>query len=171
MWLKVRQFAEKYGISTSAVLQRIKINSIKHKRIKKLHYVWDDDQGVKQVQPADQVETSDDDKYNQAVLKKTQLENKLKQQKLKNLKEDTKLKSIRNKQNVQQLRRQFSQMIFDCFTQAFSDVKNVFIQMRLNKQQNQKLRQSFKKSIEKFRNALLKQLQNKDKIEDQDDKK
>ena len=167
MWLRTRDFAEKHGVSTSAVRQRIKSGSIPNRKNNGSYEVWDQDQSESPEMPLASEETGVDSAYTQALTRKAQLENKLKEQKLKNLTEDTELKKQRNRDYIEQVRREFAEDVFQCFTESFSDLKSLFIEMRFDKEQNQKLKQVFGKAIKDFRERLLKYLE-KGKKEEQE---
>lgn len=158
MWKTIRQYSKQYDITVQAVRKKIKKGQIENKKVKGIYYVFDvnDDDQVKQVNPQT---TDEDEKYNIAIRTKAELENKLRQQKLKNLKQDTLLKAQKNRDVIQKYRREFAQGVFECFTNSFVDVKNFFIELKLNKQQNQKLKQLFQKNIALFRQNLIKYLQ------------
>ena len=165
MYIDVKEFAKIKGCTTVFIYKQIKKNKIRARKEKGIWKVWidDNDNEVKESeQPIVNTKHDTDEEYNLSLLKRTELENKLKEQKLRNLTEDTKLKSIRNKQTIESIKRQFAQQVFQVFTDCFSDVKNVFIQMKLDKEQNQKLKDSFKKAISNFRDQLLKKLENKE---------
>lgn len=170
MLITVKQYAEKKKISMVTAYDHLKKNKVKAKKIKGQFYVqFPDNEASTPEEPINNIFPTveeEDAEYNQAILDKTKLENDLRLWKLKNLQADKELKDQRSKENIQGLRREFAQAFFDCFTDAFSDFKSFLIQLRLTNQQNEKFKKTFKKSVEKFRESLLKVLEKKPDNED-----
>lgn len=156
MWKTIRQFGEQHGITPAAVKSRIKTGSLKSRKNKGHWEVFDED--AVEVSSSSSVEEIDAE-YTSAMTKKTELENKLKEQKLKNLQQDTLLKQQKNRDFIESMRREFAEGVFDCFTDTFDDVKNLFIDLKLNKEQNQKLKSIFGKAIKRFNEKLIKYLE------------
>lgn len=165
MFLSVRQYANSKDLSVNYVRKLINTGKLTAKKVNGAFQIEvPDDQPVKLTERDKRIQEQDQ-AYTLAMTSKTEIDNRLKQERLNNLKQDTVLKRLKNQQVIQQYRREFAQGVFQCFTDAFSDVKNVFIEMKLNKQQNQKLKQSFSKSIKNFKeklNEYLKKNQNKE---------
>lgn len=165
MFLSVRQYANSKDLSVNYVRKLINTGKLTAKKVNGAFQIEvPDDQPVKLTERDKRIQEQDQ-AYTLAMTSKTEIDNRLKQERLNNLKQDTVLKRLKNQQVIQQYRREFAEGVFQCFTDAFSDVKNVFIEMKLNKQQNQKLKQSFSKSIKNFKeklNEYLKKNQNKE---------
>lgn len=172
MWLTVREYANKHDIAINSVHKKIKKNTIQSKKEKGMYLVWQDDTDAVQ-QPLEimpEASTSNaDDAYADAMRKSKELENALKQEKLKNLRQDTLLKKQKNRQVIQQYRKEFAQGVFQAFTESFGDVKKLFIELKLNKQMNEKLKSVFKKCIGKFQKNLTDYLAKSDKERQQDE--
>lgn len=166
MWISIREYANKHDVTTNAVLKRVHNNTIQSKKEKGMYLVWQDDTDAvqQQLQIMPEASTSNtDDAYADAMRKAKELENALKQEKLKNLRQDTLLKKQKNRQVIQQYRKEFAQGVFECFTESFGDVKKLFIELKLNKQMNEKLKSVFKKCIGKFQKNLTDYLAKSDK--------
>ena len=164
MWIKVREYADLNKVSVPVVHKRIKRNKLKHKKVNGMYYIQVQDNHTPQVE---QITNNGDEQYNNAVKRRVELDNELKTQKLRNLKADTALKRQKQTLIKQKYRREFAQGVFECFSESFSDVKTVFVQMQLNKELNSKLKEAFKKSIKKFQQQLIKYLEAKDKEDEQ----
>lgn len=167
MWLTVREYANKHDIAINSVHKKIKKNTIQSKKEKGMYLVWEQDTDA--VQQPLQSTSNTDDAYADAMRKAKELENALKQEKLKNLRQDTLLKKQKNRQVIQQYRKEFAQGVFQAFTESFGDVKKLFIQLKLNKQMNEKLKSVFKKCIGKFQKNLTDYLAKSDKERQQDE--
>ena len=166
MWVTVKEYAQKRNVTTVAIYKKIKAGTIRNRKKNNVVQVWDDEANVIQVPTVEVDEQKffeEDKKYSEAITNKTELQNKLKEQKLKNLQQDTILKRIKNEETVEKIRREFAELVFEAFTESFDDVKTLFISLKLDKENNQKLKQVFSKAIKKFQNNLLKKLEEGDK--------
>lgn len=165
MWVSIRQYAESHNVSPSSVYQRIANGSIATKIVKGIKMVNDDMNAVEQVVQQQNIEEDQNSSYQKRVEAKAKIENALKLQKLKNLRQDTILKKQKQTSTKQKYRQEYVQGVFECFTDSFSNVKNIFIELKLNKQQNQILKKSFAKAIKTFETKLKKYLAEKDRLE------
>lgn len=158
MWQKVSEYAKEKNISVTRVYQKIHDNKLKTKKEKGCILVADlvDEQTIEQQQKQQAIS------YDDELKRKIQLENDLKNQKLKNIRFDIQLKKQKHKQIVEQQRRQFAQGVFECFTDAFAQIKNILVQMKLNKQQTNNIRDGFNSCLLKFKSKLIQYLRQKD---------
>lgn len=185
-WITIRQYARKYELSENTVRKKIKNHLIQSKKQNGKIFLVDDGNITKkgmEKQLAKQLlaNTTDDSastestgltekqktdlEYAQALKEAKKLENDLKRERLKNIRQDTLVKRQKQKFTKQKYRQQFAEGVFECFTNAFSDLKSKLILMRLNKQQMQQFQTCFKKSIKKFELELKKYLNEADKKE------
>lgn len=172
-WITVKEFAQKHSLSTISVYKRIKRGTIQTKKIKGItHVPYDAEVNIVQEQPNKDLsedEVKQNEEWNKLQNEQKQIKLALQRQKLKNLKQDTELKKQKNKQVKQLYRRQFSEQVFESFTDSFTQLKNFFIELKLDKQQNEKLKNVFKKNIEKFRKNLNEKLKRKQIQDDAED--
>lgn len=171
MWQTVRQFSEKNHVSPSSVYQRVKTKSLLSKKEKNVLYVAElDDADVKQQtevqeEVVQQVEQADgrDLLYQDELKRKLELENALKAQKLKNLQQDTIIKKQKQMYTKELYRQQYVEGVFEAFTQSFSNIKNLIIELKLKKEDNNKFKRVFSECLKKFQINLKKYLAQADK--------
>lgn len=171
MWLKVKQFAKKHGITEQSVRGRIQAGTIQNKKIKGIINVWDDAPEPEPQEKTSAEQELADLQYSLAMKDSKQLQNELKREKLKNLQQDTLIKKQKQTYTKEKYRQEYAEGVFECFTAAFADVKTKLISMKLKKQQMQEFQTIFKKCIKKFQVELKKYLADADKkeIEDNED--
>lgn len=173
-WLTVKQFAKAHSVTQQAVRARIKAGTIQHKKIKGVMNVLDDAPDQEQETTPASISADQelaDYQYTLAMKDSKELQNQLKRQKLRNLQQDTLIKKQKQTFTKQKYRQEYAEGVFECFTEAFADVKNLIIELKLTKDQMQKFQTCFKKSIKKFEVELKKYLHEADKkeIEDNED--
>ena len=167
-WKKVRQYAVDKNISLPMVYKKIKRKTLLSKKRKGILHVAElTEELTEQPQNIDI-----DDKYQQQNLsyqdelkKKLELENALKIEKLKNLQQDTLIKKQKQTFTKQKYRQQYVQGVFEAFTEAFANVKNLIVDLKLSKENNQKFKRIFADCIKKFEINLKKYLSEADKKE------
>ena len=152
MWIKVRDYAVKNNIAVKNVYQKIKNKQLVTKKLKNVIYISVPDEDANNNLDDEQKKLQLDFLKTQAQQKKIKLD--LQKEKLKNLAEDTTLKRLRQQTIKELYRRQFSDDVYECFIDSFSQLKNLFIELKLDKEKNDKLKLIFRKSIEKFRKLL-----------------
>ena len=167
-WYTVNEFSRKKGVTNQAIRWRIKKNTLETFVYQGLLYVAE--VGTTPPELPEQPENVPPEPAPQQhspspVTEKLLIENQLKREKLLNLKQDTILKKLKNQYTKQMYRQQYVQGVFQCFTESFSKLKNALIQLKLSKQQNEKLKKIIAKSIKEFQNNLKKYLTEKDKLE------
>lgn len=169
MFLSVRQYANSKDLSVNYVRKLINTGKLTAKKVNGAFQIEvPDDQPVKLTERDKRIQEQDQ-AYTLAMTSKTEIQNELKKQRLLNLRQDTKLKELKNQQIIQKMRREFAEGVFESFTDSFSDLKNFFIELKLNKQQNEKLKNIFKKNVQKFKKKLSDYLEDKDKEQEKTD--
>lgn len=170
-WIKVQEYAKKHQVTPPAVYKKIRRGTVKTKKIKGV-LVIDDNSPIIEDKTA-QIEQTEEqrlsnEEWSQLQNEQRKIKLELQIEKLKNLQQDTILKKLKQQSVKEYYRREFSQQVFQCLTDSFSDLKNYLIDLKLNKQENQKLKFVFKKTIDKFRKNLSDNLKKKQK--EQEDK-
>ena len=166
-WKKVREYAIDKNISLPMVYKKIKRKTLLSKKIKGILYVAELIEESSEQQPQ-----NIEDKYQQQNLsyqdelkKKLELENALKIEKLKNLQQDTLIKKQKQTFTKQKYRQEYVQGVFEAFTEAFANIKNLIIQLKLSKDNNNKFKRIFADCIKNFEINLKKYLSEADKKE------
>lgn len=166
-WVKVREYADNKKITTGMVYKKIKRKTLLSKKIKGILYVAELTQESTEQQPQ-----NIDDKYEQQNLsyqdeikKKLELENALKIEKLKNLQQDTLIKKQKQTFTKQKYRQEYVQGVFECFTESFANIKNLIIELKLSRDNNNKFKKIFAECIKKFEINLQSYLAEADKKE------
>ena len=165
MWLKVKEFAKKHGITQQSVRGRIQAGTIQNKKIKGIINVWDDAPEPEPQEKTSAEQELADLQYSLAMKDSKQLQNELKREKLKNLQQDTLIKKQKQTYTKEKYRQEYAEGVFEAFTSAFADLKTKLISMKLKKQQMQEFQTIFKKGIKKFEVELKKYLAEADKKE------
>lgn len=158
-WLKVSDYARYKGIAVNTVNKKVKANKLQSRLENGLRMVYAEEL------PADTVSDTEkaDAAYSLAMEKKTNLDNELKQEKLRNLQQDTLLKKQKNTLTKQVYRQEYAEGVYLCFSQAFSNVKTLLIDLKLSAEQNKAFQAAFNKALKKFETLLTKYLQDKDR--------
>ena len=185
MWLTVKEYSNKTNLSLNVVYQKLHANKLQFRKNKGITEVFlpDDQQpdqpetNIEQQTPATTVDNqpgadevlSEDAKYNLAVRKRTELENALKLEKLKNLQQDTLIKKQKQVFTKELYRQEYATGVYECFSTAFSSLKNVIIDLKLNKENAAKFKRVYAECLKKFEQELKKYLATKDKEEMQNE--
>ena len=103
--------------------------------------------------------------YQNQLKRKLELENALKFEKLKNLQQDTLIKKQKQTFTKQKYRQEYVQGVFECFTESFSNIKNLIIQLKLSRENNNKFKRIFAECLKKFEISLKNYLSEADKKE------
>lgn len=169
-WVSVQDYADSHNVTNQAVRAKIKTGSLQNKKIKgKIHVLDVDYQEQEQETTSASTLSAEQEladlQYSLAMKDSKELQNELKRQKLKNLQQDTLIKKQKQTYTKQKYRQEYAEGVFECFTNAFADLKSKLISMRLNKEQMQEFQSCFKKSIKKFQVELKKYLSEADKKE------
>lgn len=166
-WKKVREYADDKKITTGMVYKKIKRKTLLSKKIDGVIYVADlTAQQAEHEQQQKQAEYEQQNlTYQDQLKKKLQLENALKIEKLKNLQQDTLIKKQKQTFTKQKYRQEYVQGVFQAFTESFANIKNLIIQLKLSRQNNNKFKRIFAQCIKKFEINLKKYLSEADKKE------
>lgn len=172
-WVSVQDYADSHHVTNQAVRAKIKTGSLQNKKIKgKLHVLDVDYQEQEQETTSASTLSAQQEladlQYSIAMKDSKELQNQLKRQKLRNLQQDTLIKKQKQTYTKQKYRQEYAEGVFEAFTSAFADVKNLLIELKLTKDQMQKFQNTFKKSIKKFEVELKKYLSEADKKELED---
>ena len=166
-WMTVKQYSDKKGISQNTVRKKIMRKTVLSKKIKGVMHVADlSAQQIEQQQADKQQQYQQQNlSYQDELKKKLELENALKFQKLKNLQQDTLIKKQKQTFTKQKYRQEYVQGVFECFTESFSNIKSLIIQLKLSRQNNNKFKRIFAECLKKFEMNLQKYLAEADKKE------
>ena len=160
-WYTVSQFADLKKCTGQNIRNKLKYNRLQQLKYHDMIYVAELDTPLP---PADILQQPAPQQLS-PVTQKLLIQNELKREKLLNLKQDTILKKLKNEYTKQMYRQQYVEGVFDCFTAAFSRLKNSLIQLKLSKEKNEKLKKIIQKSIKEFEENLIKYLHEKDRQE------
>ena len=166
-WFKVREYADNNKITTGRVYKKIKTKKLLSKKIDGVIYVAElTAQQADQQQQQKQVEYQQQNlSYQDELKKKLELENALKIEKLKNLQQDTLIKKQKLTFTKQKYRQEYVQGVFQAFTESFSNIKNLIIELKLSRQNNNRFKKIFAECIKNFEMNLQKYLAEADKKE------
>lgn len=168
-WRTVRQYSIDNNISLPMVYKKIKRKTVLSKKIKGIMYVTDlmDPEETENRQLEEQAGEQEQQNlsYQDQLKKKLQLENALKIQRLKNLQQDTLIKKQKQTFTKQKYRQEYVQGVFQCFVDSFSGIKNLIIELKLSKENNNKFKKIFAECLKKFEINLQKYLMEADKKE------
>lgn len=171
-WYTVRQYAELNNITSEAVRHQIKVGKkVLSKKENGKYWVKPISPQANTPPPKTSPQKSEQSlAYQNELKRKLQLQNDLKNQKLANLRQDTIIKKQKQLFTKQKYRQQFAQGVFTCFADAFAGVKNLMIELKLSKENNEKFKRVFSVSLKKFEQNLKNYLADCDKKElnDQD---
>lgn len=169
-WVSVQDYADNHNVTNQAVRAKIKSGTLPNKKIKnKIHVLDVDYQEQEQENNSASASTLSaeqelaDLQYSLAMKDAKQLQNQLRREKLKNLQQDTILKKQKQTITKEKYRIEYAESVLQAFTDAFSDVKNILIGLKLNKSQMESFQAAFKKSLKKFEVNLKKMLSDADK--------
>ena len=160
-WYTVSQFADLKKCTGQNIRNKLKYNRLQQLKYHDMIYVAELDTPLP---PADILQQPAPQQLS-PVTQKLLIQNELKREKLLNLKQDTILKKLKNEYTKQMYRQQYVEGVFQCFTEAFSKLKNNLIELKLSKEKNEKLKKIIAKSIKEFQNNLKKYLTEKDRLE------
>lgn len=161
-WIKARDYAVYANIAVKNVYEKIKKGLVQSKKIKGiLHVAVQDDSAQNTTDNIDQI----NNQYQSEIQKKLQLDNALKIQRLRNLQQDTLIKKQKQTFTKQKYRQEYVQGVFQAFTESFSNIKNLIIELKLSRQNNNKFKRIFAECIKKFEVELKKYLHEADKKE------
>lgn len=164
MWVTVSELAKQQNITPQAIRAKIRCGKLKSCKVKGAYRVWKED-----VEAEEAKLIAEDNAYNEAVKRKTQLDNELKAQKLRNLQQDTLLKKQKQTYTKQLYRQEYVQGVFQCFTESFANLKNFIVQLKMKKEDSLRFKKVIAECIRKFEVSLKHYLQEADKKELEDE--
>lgn len=169
-WQKVNEYAQQHNINPQSVYKKIKRGTLLSKKEKGMWYVDElaGHQDVQQEQPQQVIQTAGTGRdllYEDELKRKLELENALKAQKLKNLQQDTIIKKQKQMYTKQLYRQQYVEGVFEAFTESFANIKNLIIELKLKKEDNNRFKRVFSECLKKFEINLKKYLAQADKKE------
>ena len=166
-WMTVKEYSDKKGISQNTVRKKIMRKTVLSKKIKGVMHVADlSEQQIEQQQQQKQQQYQQQNlTYQDQLKKKLQLENALKFEKLKNLQQDTLIKKQKQTFTKQKYRQEYVQGVFQCFTESFSNIKSLIIELKLSRENNNRFKKIFAECLKKFEGSLKKYLSEADKKE------
>lgn len=160
-WVTAREFAERNGISISAVSSRIKHGSVNCKMEGGKRYIE---------VPDDFVSVSIDEGKTKILSDKFEIEAELKKKKIENIKMDVLLKKQHMVSYRERLRTEFCEGVLEAYTDAFSDLKGIVVDLKLKKDQIRRFKDCYSKCLKKFEQKLRNYLKQKDKEEEEESK-
>lgn len=161
MYISVAEYARQHNTSTKQVYDLIHTGKLPYKKLKdKLHIWLEDTEGNTEDQEVNRNEFAGGEQQ-----QKLRLDNELKKQKLRNLQQDTLIKKQKQVHYKQMCRQQYCEGVFQCFTESFGKLKSSLIELKLNKEQNAKIKRIIGECLKEFQSQLKKYLQQKDKEE------
>lgn len=161
MWITVKEYAGREGISVSAVPDRIKSGRVKSKKEGRRVYIEVPDEG--QEQPLSKTEA-----LNASLATRYNVENELKLAKVRNLEAEITLKKQKVVSYRERLRTEFCEGVLEAYTDAFSDLKGIVVDLKLKKEQIRRFKETYAKCLKKFEQKLKNYLKAKDKEEEEE---
>lgn len=161
-WLTVRQYAVKNGISNNVTYKRIRQNKLKTKKVKGVTYIAFDEGNQPQIS-AEEIEAEENKKWNELQEQQKKVKLDLQIEKLKNLRQDTILKMLKQQSIKEKYRMQYCEGVLVCFADAFSDLKNFLIELKLDKEKIALFQRIFQKDLKKFQSNLKQYIAEKDR--------
>ena len=170
MWMKVGEYAKKHGVKQSTVRKKIKSNTIASKKDEHGVTLVDDvEENV--VEQTASPEQSEGRGYSQQALEsRWNTENELKRQKILNIQADIVIKKQRVVSYREKLRTEFCEGVLEAYTDAFSDLKGIVVDLKLKKEQIKRFKDCYSKCLKKFEQKLRNYLKQKDKEEEEESK-
>ena len=163
MWITVKEYAGREGISVSAVPDRIKSGRVKSKKEGRRVYIEVPDE--EQEQPLSKTEA-----LNKALATRYDVENELKLAKVRNLEAEIVIKKQKVVSYRERLRTEFCEGVLEAYTDAFSDLKGIVVDLKLKKEQIRRFKDCYAKCLKKFEQKLRNYLKQKDKEEEEESK-
>ena len=160
-WVTAREFAERNGISISAVSSRIKHGSVNCKM----------EDGKRYIEvPDDFVSVAIDEGKTKILSDKFEIEAELKKKKIENIKMDVLLKKQHMVSYRERLRTDFCEGVLEAYTDAFAELKSVMVDLKLKKANIMRFKETYSKCLKKFEQKLRNYLKQKDKEEEEESK-
>ena len=158
MYITLRQYAEREQISVPSARKRVERGKVKCKRDKGLIYV--EVEGQSAPVPAEEPRSALEDRWS--------VENELKLAKVRNLEAEITLKKQKVTSYRERLRTEFCEGVLEAYTDAFSDLKGIVVDLKLKKDQIRRFKETYSKCLKKFEQKLRAYLKQKDKEEEEE---
>lgn len=162
MWITVREYAEREGIQAQSVGRRVKSGRVKMKKEDGRVYIEvPDEEGQEQTMTPTQA-------LNASLATRYDVENELKKAKVRNLEAEIVLKKQKSVVYRERLRTEFCEGILEAYTDAFSDLKGIVVDLKLKKEHIRRFKDCYSKCLKKFEAKLKAYLKTKDKEEEEE---
>lgn len=164
MWITIKDYGEREGISRPSVLKRVKSGRVKMKKDDGRVYIEvPDEEGKEQTMTPTEA-------LNTALATRYDVENELKLAKVRNLEAEITLKKQKVVSYRERLRTEFCEGVLEAYTDAFSDLKGIVVDLKLKKEQIRRFKDCYSKCLKKFEQKLRAYLKQKDKEEEEESK-
>ena len=164
MWITIKEYGEREGISRPSVLKRVKSGRVKMKKDDGRVYIEvPDEEGKEQTMTPTEA-------LNNALATRYDVENELKLAKVRNLEAEITLKKQKVVSYRERLRTEFCEGVLEAYTDAFSDLKGIVVDLKLKKEQIRRFKDCYSKCLKKFEQKLKNYLKQKDKEEEEESK-
>ena len=164
MWITIKEYGEREGISRPSVLKRVKSGRVKMKKDDGRVYIEvPDEEGKEQTMTPTEA-------LNTALATRYDVENELKLAKVRNLEAEIVLKKQKCVSYRERLRTEFCEGVLEAYTDAFSDLKGIVVDLKLKKDQIRRFKDCYSKCLKKFEQKLRNYLKQKDKEEEEESK-
>ena len=164
MWITIKEYGEREGISRPSVLKRVKSGRVKMKKDDGRVYIEvPDEEGKEQTMTPTEA-------LNTALATRYDVENELKLAKVRNLEAEITLKKQKVVAYRERLRTEFCEGVLEAYTDAFSDLKGIVVDLKLKKDQIRRFKDCYSKCLKKFEQKLRNYLKQKDKEEEEESK-
>ena len=167
MWIRVSEYAKRHGVIPAAVRKRIKCNTIASKKEHGITLVEDVD-GDAEAQENAPGQSEGRGYSQQALESRWNTENELKRAKVRNLEAEITLKKQKVVAYRERLRTEFCEGVLEAYTDAFSDLKGIVVDLKLKKEQIRRFKETYAKCLKKFEQKLKNYLKAKDKEEEEE---
>lgn len=164
MWITIKEYGEREGISRPSVLKRVKSGRVKMKKDDGRVYIEvPDEEGKEQTMTPTEA-------LNASLATRYDVENELKLAKVKNIEAEIILKRQKVVAYRERLRTEFCEGVLEAYTDAFSDLKGIVVDLKLKKDQIRRFKDCYSKCLKKFEQKLRAYLKQKDKEEEEESK-
>ena len=164
MWITIKEYGEREDISRPSVLKRVKSGRVKMKKDDGRVYIEvPDEEGKEQTMTPTEA-------LNTALATRYDVENELKLAKVRNLEAEIVIKKQKVVSYRERLRTEFCEGVLEAYTDAFSDLKGIVVDLKLKKEQIRRFKDCYAKCLKKFEQKLRNYLKQKDKEEEEESK-
>lgn len=164
MWITIKEYGEREGISRPSAMKRVKSGRVRMKKDDGRVYIEvPDEEGKEQTMTPTEA-------LNTALATRYDVENELKLAKVRNLEAEITLKKQKVVSYRERLRTEFCEGVLEAYTDAFSDLKGIVVDLKLKKEQIKRFKETYAKCLKKFEQKLKNYLKQKDKEEEEESK-